>query len=128
MSEKSTSGLELLVLFHFHRLFWKHSLIIKSIIYRQIEHAFGLFTYVCSEKCQASLPSFNWQDFVYINVKWKMSVQLSIFVIGMVGDKSLVYKLRVMAAVELHLNATHAHILHWNHFMKTECLTYWYRQ
>ena len=37
--------------------------------------------------------------------EWKLSVRLSIFVIGR-GDNLLVNKLRVMAVAELHVNAT----------------------
>ena len=37
--------------------------------------------------------------------KWKLPVLLSIFVIGR-RDNLLVHKLRVMAVVELHVNAT----------------------
>ena len=39
--------------------------------------------------------------------RWKLPVQLSIFV-PLAGDNSLVHDLRMMAAVELHLNTTYA--------------------
>ena len=43
----------------------------------------------------------------WINTKWKSPVQLSTFQsLSLVGDNLLVHELRVMAAVELHLNAT----------------------
>ena len=63
--------------------------------------------------CQASLPSFLTRVSLAINIsfrtptaKWKLSVRLSIFVIGGREDNSLVHKLREMAVVELHVNAT----------------------
>ena len=39
--------------------------------------------------------------------RWKLPVPLSIFV-SLAGDNSLAYDLRMMAAVELHLNTTYA--------------------
>ena len=40
--------------------------------------------------------------------KWKFSVQLSINCHWYLGVNSLVHELRVMAAVDLHVNATYA--------------------
>ena len=102
------SALELLVFFTFIFnvfFFWKNSLI-KSIIQCRTVHAFGLFTYVC----QASLPLFLTRVSVVIFCFRSMPNGNRLFSsesLSLVPDKWLVHKLRVMATVELHLNATY---------------------
>ena len=61
-----------------------------------------LYRYVVKNVCQASLASL---PFVEINAKSILPVQLRIFVID--RRYSLVHELRVMVAVELHLNAAY---------------------
>ena len=66
--------------------------------------------YVVKNECQAPLPFFlTWVSlavFFLDQYQMKLSVQLSTIVIVR-RDNSLVHKLSVMAAVELHVNATY---------------------
>ena len=88
--------------------------LIKNV--SQTVHVFGQFTYVlvCKkvllrQKCQASLSSF----LLYTgNILFRsMSNGNYLFnsaSLSLIGENSLVHKLRVMTAVELNLNATYA--------------------
>ena len=103
--EKHPSGLE----------FWYFSLSFTLFENINLEHNLlpdcGQFIYVliCKNVCQASLPSFLllaifWLDPYQMEIRYLFnSASLSL-----VEDNSLAHKLRVMAAVELHLNATYA--------------------
>ena len=71
-------------------------------------HVFGPFTYapICLKNvCQASLPSFL---LLVIFCLDQYQVEIASFSAHhlLLIDKPLVYELRVMAAVEMHLNAT----------------------
>ena len=69
-----------------------------------------LLMYVLKNECQAPLPFFlTWVSlavFFLDQYQMKLSVQLSTIVIVR-RDNSLAHKLSVMAAVELHVNATY---------------------
>ena len=92
----------IIVIFHLHWLFLKT--LIKNIIYCQTVHVFGTYVLICKNVCEDSLPSFLLLVIFCLDpCQLFNSASLSL-----VGDHSLVHKLRVMAAVELHLNATYA--------------------
>ena len=85
--------------------------LIKNIIYCQTVHVFGQFTYVlvCKNVCQASLPSFlTTVNILFRSMPKQMENVCSTtqHLLSQVGGNSLAQKLRVIAAVKLHLNAS----------------------
>ena len=67
-------------------------------------HVFGTYVLICKNVCKDSLPSF-----LLLVIFCLDPCQLfNSASLPLVGDNSLVHKLRVMAAVKLHLNATYA--------------------
>ena len=85
--------------------------LIKSIIYCQAVSLHGPFAYVCCENCMSGSSAFVLNLGKSCNILCRMlngncPVQLSIIVIGR-RNKSLAHALRVIVAVELHVNATY---------------------
>ena len=71
------------------------------MIYCHTVHAFAPFTYVCCEKLYVLTGN------ILVRSMPNGNCQFSSASLSLVGDNSLVYELRVMAAVELYLNATY---------------------
>ena len=76
--------------------------------------AFGPFTQVYCENCMPGFSAFVFNLSKSGNILFRLipgnlfSVQLSINCHWYLGDNSLVHELRVMADVDVHVNATHA--------------------
>ena len=106
--------LEFLVFFTFINFFTKtfinkeHNLL--------LDFAFGPFTYVCCENCMSDFTAYvlNLSKSISFRSMPNGNCLFSSASLSLVGDNSPVHELRVMAAVELHVNATYyaQHILH----------------
>ena len=107
VEEKHPSGLELLVFFNFINFFLKT--LTKNIIYCQTVHVFGQFTHalICKNICQTSLPLFL-LPVIFSLDPCQTEITCSTKHLCSTKHRSLAHKLRVMAAVKQHLNATYA--------------------
>ena len=105
---KSTSkiGLELLVFFTSINFFYENIHLLPP------DCAFGPFTYVCCENCMSGFSTFvlnlSKSGNIFFSSMPNGNYLLSSASLSLVGDSSLVHELRVMAAVELSVNATYA--------------------